>query len=598
MMTRLRAFLLMLIAVCVITSFSLGALQVVVLNDGTTYTGEVRRMSSGQSYTIVLADGTRKIIKASDIRTIDGKPLDGAAPASDAGGADTGGANTGGNTVTGNAGFMSAKSRADRVQDAIAAVTIWEKFVNENPNSPDIEQAKTELAMWQARYKDGAEKVKNKWLTGKEVKELREKVQKIVETGVRFEADDQITKAMKSYEEALALYPRHFLANFRFGYLILFRNRLSDYDKAIRALETARSVDATGPEVWANLAAIYSIRKRHVEAIKAAEKALNILNDPELVNQFQAVFGNAPRGIYNNNREVRDIVDGLGPVIGNVQGGGGGGNLIYFSPGYFDAKRAEKGKPPVDTNSKDRTGVLGNGSGFFVTADGYAITNRHVVTDDDKKVDPTVVFRVRLDNGDEYPARLVAVDEEYDVALIKVDQPDKTFDYLRVADDNPDPASNVLVLGYPATSMYEAADYSMQVDPGTVKSVHPSDKEYQVWFDLSTTHGNSGGPIVDMEGRVVGILSAGRTVYNVTYVLGVGPNQIEEFLGRNKEKSPNLDYQRASETPPAWDAVRLQKQCRKATLLVLIVRPEAGKDQTGGSTTQPTTKPAEGESKK
>jgi hypothetical protein len=46
----------------------------------------------------------------------------------------------------------------------------------------------------------------------------------------------------------------------------------------------------------------------------------------------------------------------------------------------------------------------------------------------------------------------------------------------------------------------------MQVSPGDIASINPGD-DFEVWFHLSTTHGNSGGPIVDKNCRLIGILN-------------------------------------------------------------------------------------------
>ncbi|MFT3787166.1 MAG: serine protease [Tepidisphaeraceae bacterium] len=307
------------------------------------------------------------------------------------------------------------------------------------------------------------------------------------------------------------------MANFRMGYFMLVNSngRPDRMDLSIKHLEAARAVDASGPEVWANLAAAYTFRKRHVEAIKAADKANKIFTDPELVQQFVTACYYAPPGIYQANREIHDIIDDAGVTVGNV-GGTDAKGFHYFSPGYFDMKRLAAGKSPVqDPDDPTRTGPLWSGSGFFVSEDGYFLTNHHVACGDAKKpVDPTITFRVRLSKldgtpGEEFPATLVAVHDDIDIALMKIEFPEKRkVSYLKIADDNPPPAGKVLVLGYPATA---DNSHSLQVVDGTVKSIHP-DEPFHVWFDLSTTHGNSGGPIVDSEERVVGILTAGAGV--------------------------------------------------------------------------------------
>jgi hypothetical protein len=76
-----------------------------------------------------------------------------------------------------------------------------------------------------------------------------------------------------------------------------------------------------------------------------------------------------------------------------------------------------------------------------------------------------------------------------------------------VADDNPKQAAKALVLGYPVTGEEEP---TLQISEGQVKSLHPG-AEHEVWFDLNTTHGNSGGPIVDRTGKgPEGHLRSGR----------------------------------------------------------------------------------------
>src|SRR5436189_6331662 len=111
--------------------------------------------------------------------------------------------------------------------------------------------------------------------------------------------------------------------------------------------------------------------------------------------------------------------------------------------------------------------------------------------------------------------------------------------FLHVADDNPHQAAKALVLGYPATG---EENPSMQISEGQVKSLHPGD-EHEVWYDLNTTHGNSGGPIVDKNCHVISILTAGRTVYNVTYVMGVGPTQISAFFTALGTKAQKVDVE-------------------------------------------------------
>ena len=148
---------------------------------------------------------------------------------------------------------------------------------------------------------------------------------------------------------------------------------------------------------------------------------------------------------------------------------------------------------------------------------------------------------------------------------IKTDSP---VSFLKIADDNPRQAAQALVLGYPATGIERS---TLQVSSGDVASVNPGD-DFEVWYHLSTTHGNSGGPIVDKSCRVISILSGGREVYNVTYVLGVGPKQIKTFLDSLGDKSPHLDY--APAASGEFNGEALTDQAKKATLLITAIRGE------------------------
>src|SRR5690606_29959991 len=101
-------------------------------------------------------------------------------------------------------------------------------------------------------------------------------------------------------------------------------------------------------------------------------------------------------------------------------------------------------------------------------------------------------------------------DDEYDVALLKVDLPDETtVPYLDLqSTDYPAVAAQVMVLGYPVTGLDQ---YVMQVASGSVKSIVEGEFDgREVWMDLSTTFGNSGGPVVDRNGDVVAILTGSR----------------------------------------------------------------------------------------
>jgi len=591
-----RLFTLMLSVVIVgLLASSTFAADLIVLADGTILEGNIRR--SGGMYRIATSDGQIKFVPAADVITINGKPANQVTPttpgASGAAPSPTLPGGVAGTTIGKTDGFRDAKNRADRAEEPILAVTIWEDFVTKNPSNADIELAKEELKLWQTRQKDNAEKIRGEWLGGDALKKIKDQADKLFEEAIdrtpRGSGNELRVRGavgLRKLEEAIKIYPRHWQANFEMGFYFLIQSsstanrarNLGVVDKAIRALEITRTLAPKVPEVHSNLAYAYASRSRHEQAIMSAYRATKLRESVPLAQVLVNVIENAPASMRLANPRLRPILDDL-VVIQRRHNISGATTWFYLYP---DPNNPEGIVAPGDEDDSGPPGLQGNGSGFFVSADGYILTNKHVA-----EGKPGFYYRVRLDDGTEMNAEFIASDPDQDVALLKAAPREQPFDYLRVAEDNPFPAAQALVLGYPATG---GEGYSLQITAGDVKSIHPDDKDFHVWFNLSTTHGNSGGPIVDRAGRVIGILSAGRTVFNVTYALGIGPNQIETFLSKITDKAPSLLF-----APPPGDEItfngeKLGKECRKATVLVLIIKGEKP------SSDASTTKPSEGQS--
>src|SRR5207344_1844900 len=86
--------------------------------------------------------------------------------------------------------------------------------------------------------------------------------------------------------------------------------------------------------------------------------------------------------------------------------------------------------------------TMAQGSGFFVSPDGYLVTNNHVVEDAED-------ISVTLENGDKYPATLVGADPRTDIALIKVKADGKKFAFVDFSDKDPRVGDWVLAVGNP-----------------------------------------------------------------------------------------------------------------------------------------------------
>lgn len=545
----------------------------VKLKDGTTLEGTVIKF--GDSYRVKLADGTTKTVSASDVASISkgATPAASVSPNVNSPGASQSPAVSKAAApapTPANAGssgnFTATKQRADSVDAPVLAVTIWEKFIESNPASTDAANAKTELEKWQKLQKDNAERINGKWVGGEERKKILKEVDRLC-TEARGQMDDQTLQAIEKYEKAIKLYPNCFEANFAMGYYHLTkgvvgstgRGNLAELDKAIKSLETAVRLRPNSASALSNLAIGYNFRDRFEEAVLTAYKATKIEDNKEVVENLVNCLVRAPTGMKTNNKKVKPIIEEafvLSRKYGiSVQGSG---SFHYIRP---EAPGSEKTSDDKEGEEEGRAGIIGNGSGFLVSADGYILTNRHVVNEKNR------LFRVRFDDGTEKNADVVAIDTQYDIALIKI-KSESRLPYLKIAEaPRPNPGAQCMVLGYPVANLL---DFKMQVTSGEITSSDEG-SDYEVTLTANTTHGNSGGPIVDRDGNVVGVLSAGMSAYSATYIKALSAGQIHSFLERCKDKyTATFEPGKAANT--AFDGENLAKEARKATLLVLIIR--------------------------
>ena len=154
-----------------------------------------------------------------------------------------------------------------------------------------------------------------------------------------------------------------------------------------------------------------------------------------------------------------------------------------------------------------------SGSGFIYTADGYIVTNQHVVANASS-------INVTLYNGDTYPATLVGSDSDYDVAVLKIDAKDLPAVTLGSSTDV-NVGDTVMAIGNPL------GELTFSMSQGIVSCVNRAINVEGTPFnmiqvDASINPGNSGGPLMNLYGEVVGIVSAKYSSYANTTVEGLG----------------------------------------------------------------------------
>jgi serine protease Do len=177
-----------------------------------------------------------------------------------------------------------------------------------------------------------------------------------------------------------------------------------------------------------------------------------------------------------------------------------GGPGAPGAPGGRNQDRADRGpQRGPDANRPHHLRPTAQGSGFFISEDGYLVTNNHVVSDGQ-------AYTVVLNDGTELEAKLVGKDTRTDLAVLKVDATSRKFTYVSFADDSKVRVGDwVVAVGNPF-GLGGTVTAGIVSARGRDIGSGPYDDYIQV--DAAVNRGNSGGPTFDLNGQVVGINTA------------------------------------------------------------------------------------------
>src|SRR3989344_7636376 len=161
---------------------------------------------------------------------------------------------------------------------------------------------------------------------------------------------------------------------------------------------------------------------------------------------------------------------------------------------------------PRPTQDSEEEQKVSAGTGFFVRSDGLLATNKHVIADN------TASYKVLTNDGKEYAAQVVARDPVNDIALLKVEG--NNFPVLELGN------SDDIKVGQKVIAIGNAlGQFSNTVTTGVVSGINrsivasgetsgPSQIDGAIQTHAATNPGNSGGPLLDLSGRVLGINTA------------------------------------------------------------------------------------------
>lgn len=184
------------------------------------------------------------------------------------------------------------------------------------------------------------------------------------------------------------------------------------------------------------------------------------------------------------------IARDVSPAVVNIQ--------LEITPTTSDMDMDPFGMMPYRTPPSSSQRIFAQGSGFIITADGYIVTNNHVVENATK-------ITVKLYDETEYEAKVVGTDPQSDVAVIKI--PAKNLPTVTLGD------SDKVEVGEWVVAMGNPLGLSHSLSAGIISAVGRNsmglaDYESFIQTDAAINVGNSGGPLINLEGKVIGINTA------------------------------------------------------------------------------------------
>jgi serine protease Do len=209
-----------------------------------------------------------------------------------------------------------------------------------------------------------------------------------------------------------------------------------------------------------------------------------------------------------------DIVEKVKPAVisvrvkldgGSQTNGLGSENMENIPPGLREFFR-RFGMPDGQNGQNSPNGMMprgphhntitGQGSGFFISGDGYAVTNNHVV-------EKAESVQITTDDGKVHEAKVIGVDPRSDLALIKVEG--GSFPYVKLSDKSPRIGDWVLAVGNPFGL---GGTVTAGIVSARGRDIGASAYDDFIQIDAPVNKGNSGGPTFDTEGNVIGVNTA------------------------------------------------------------------------------------------
>lgn len=228
-------------------------------------------------------------------------------------------------------------------------------------------------------------------------------------------------------------------------------------------------------------------------------------NSGTIAVQAKGVYGSSDAGLttasvaLGSNANIASVYDAANPAVVKIENYGTQTNAYGYN--YFGGRGMSRQQQSTEPT------LVGSGSGFFFEKSGYILTNEHVIAD-------ATELKVMVQGYDEpLTAKLVGSDYDLDLAVLKVESPDgQAFPSLALGDSDQAKIGDwVVAIGNPY-----GLDHTLTIGVLSAKErpITISDEqgdhlyEHLLQTDASINSGNSGGPLLNAQGEVIGINTA------------------------------------------------------------------------------------------
>ena len=235
-----------------------------------------------------------------------------------------------------------------------------------------------------------------------------------------------------------------------------------------------------------------------------------------------------------------------------------------FDDDLYDFFFGPRSPRPRSPRRRQPQAVTTMGSGFIISADGYILTNNHMV-ENAKEV------KIELADDRKFDAEIIGTDPESDIAVVKIDAED--LPYLELADsDDLKVGEWVLAIGNPLS-------FSHTVTAGIVSAKGRSPRlahfENFIQTDAAINRGNSGGPLLNLDGKVVGINTA---IVGATGNIGIGfaiPSNMVKYVYKQLQEGGSVErgymgIQFEELTPGVAASLGLDKDTKGVTIVDVV----------------------------